>query len=108
LIRTGSQGQLAWSIIIGRLRQFEYEGRGIVIRWRVGGEGSPIVIDPRVSYGTPNVRGVPTWIIKGRWDAGEELQEIADDFGLKARAVLDALKFEGVNTSAARPHKWLN
>jgi uncharacterized protein (DUF433 family) len=108
LVRTGRHGQLAWSSIIGRLNEFEYERKGIVIRWHVGGEGSAVVIDPRISYGTPNVRGVPTWVIKGRWDAGEELQEIADDFGLKDRAVSDALKFEGVDTNATRPHKWLN
>jgi len=108
LIRTGQQGQLAWDTIIGRLNEFDYERKGIVIKWHVAGEDSPIVIDPRVSYGTPSVRGVPTWIIKGRWTAGEELQEIAGDFGLKESAVVDALKFEGVDPSASRPHKWLN
>lgn len=108
LIRTGQQGQLAWAPIIGRLKEFDYERKGIVIKWHVGGEDSPVVIDPRISYGTPNVRGVPTWIIKGRWSAGEELHEIAGDFGLKDGAVLDALKFEGIDTNASRPHKWLN
>lgn len=108
LIRTGQQGQLAWDTIIGRLKEFDYERKGIVIKWHVAGEGSPVIIDPRLSYGAPSVRGVPTWILKGRWVAGEKLNEIAGDFGLKESAVLDALKFEGIDTSASRPHKWLN
>jgi uncharacterized protein (DUF433 family) len=108
LIRTGRQGQLAWSAIIGRLNEFEYERRGIVIKWHVAGDHSAVIIDPRVSYGSPNVRGIPTWVIKGRWDAGEEIREIADDFRLKDGEVSDALKFEGIDTTAHRPHKWLN
>jgi uncharacterized protein (DUF433 family) len=108
LIRTGRQGQLAWASIIGRLNEFKYERKGIVVRWHVAGSGSAVVIDPRVSYGSPNVRGVPTWIVKGRWEAGEGLTEIADDFSLKEREVSDALKFEGMDVNAPPPHKWLN
>jgi uncharacterized protein (DUF433 family) len=106
LIRTGRQGQLAWASIIGRLKEFEYERQGIVIKWHVAGDDSAVIIDPRISYGSPNVRGVPTWIIKGRWDAGEAVGEIADDFRLKDREVSDALKFEGIDTTAPPPHKW--
>jgi uncharacterized protein (DUF433 family) len=108
LIRTGRQGQLAWAPIIGRLKEFEYERQGIVVRWRVAGASSAVVIDPRVSYGSPNVRGVPTWILKGRWSAGEVVSEIARDFGIKEREVSDALKFEGVDPNAPPQHKWLN
>ncbi|WP_428672039.1 DUF433 domain-containing protein [Reyranella sp.] len=107
LIRTGQQGQLAWAEVIGRLKEFEYGRRGIVVRWRVAGNQSAVVIDPRVSYGSPNVRGVPTWIIKGRWDAGEVSGEIADDFRLKEREVSDALKFEGLDPNTPRPN-WPN
>lgn len=108
LIRTGQQGQLAWSNIIGRLNEFEYERKGIVIRWRVAGENSSVVIDPRISYGSPNVRGIPTWVIKGRWEAGEEKREIADDFGLKIPEVSDALSFERIDFAAPRKAKWMN
>lgn len=108
LIRTGKQGQLAWEQIIGRLKEFEYERQGIAIRWRVNGPSSPVTIDPRISYGSPAVRGVPTWIIKGRWDAREGLDEIADDFGLKERDVADALRFEGMDPNTPPRPKWLN
>ncbi len=90
-------GQLAWKIIMGRLREFEYEDdRGIVIRWHLDGPRSPIMIDPRVSFGAPSVDGTPTWVIKGRWEAGESVSEIAEDFGLPLTTVKRVLRFEGL------------
>lgn len=96
VIQADMEGQLEWESIIGRLREFEYEKEGIVLRWHVAGEDSPIVIDPRVSFGAPAVRGVPTWVLRGRFDAGESDSDIADDFGIKKEEVREALKFEGV------------
>lgn len=89
-------GQMAWESVIGRLNEFEYEKQGIVLRWHVAGEGSPIIIDPRISFGAPAVKGVPTWIIRGRYHAGESDSDIAADFDLKREEVREALKFEGV------------
>jgi uncharacterized protein (DUF433 family) len=88
-------GQLAWESVIGRLREFEYEKDGIVLRWHVAGPSSPIIIDPRVAFGAPTVKGTPTWVIKGRWNAGESDSDIAADFGIKKEEVREALKFEG-------------
>jgi uncharacterized protein (DUF433 family) len=64
------------------------------------------MIDPRVSFGAPMVKGIPTWAILGRWDAGESPTEIAKDFGIRKAAVVDALSFEGVDDDRLR--KWLN
>lgn len=92
-------GQLEWDQIIGPLlKEFEYEheDNGIVIRWRVAGESSPIVIDPKIAFGTPTVRGTPTWVIKGRWSAGESDTDIAEDFRIGKVEVREALRFEGV------------
>ena len=94
-------GQLAWTDIIGKLQEFDYEDGGLAIRWRVDGPESSILIDPRVQFGAPAIDGVPTWIFKGRWEAGEPLDEIADDFGVPNSSVLDALHFEGVDPDAA-------
>jgi uncharacterized protein (DUF433 family) len=99
-------GQLAWGEILGRLQEFEYENGGLAIRWRVCGPNSPVVIDPRVSFGAPSVTGTPTWVIKGRWDAGESPSEIADDFNLNVPAVREALKFEGI-IPGAQQQKWI-
>jgi uncharacterized protein (DUF433 family) len=96
VIQADQDGQLAWELVIGRLREFEYEHEGIVLKWHVAGLSSPILIDPRISFGAPTVKGTPTWVIKGRWDAGESDSDIADDFGIEREEVREALKFEGV------------
>jgi uncharacterized protein (DUF433 family) len=97
LLKANQAGQLAWKEIVGPLlKEFEYEPEGVAIRWHVAGPSSPIIIDPRLSFGTPTVKGVPTWIVKGRFDAGESDSMIADDFGIDVPTVREALKFEGV------------
>jgi uncharacterized protein (DUF433 family) len=106
LLRPDQGGQLAWEAVIGRLEEFEYERNRIVIRWHVAGPQSAVAIDPRVSFGAPMVKGIPTWAIKGRWEAGETPEEIADDFSLRKAEVVDALSFEGIDE--ARLRKWLN
>lgn len=94
-------GQLVWKNIINKLREFEYEG-GRALRWRVAGPKSPIVIDPRISFGTPTIHGIATWAIKGRHDAGESEKDIAEDFGIGVPDVKKALKFEGVGAETSR------
>ena len=66
LLKANQAGQIsAWADIVGRLKEFEYE-RGIVIRWHVAGVSSPIIIDPRISFGAPAIKGTPTWVIRGQ------------------------------------------
>jgi uncharacterized protein (DUF433 family) len=97
VIQADQNGQLAWESVIGRLHEFEYEAPGIVLKWHVAGPSSPIIIDPRISFGAPAVKGTPTWVIKGRYEAGESDSDIAEDFGIKKNEVRAALKFEGVS-----------
>lgn len=96
LLAASREGQLAWSDIIGRLQEFDYEKDGLAVRWHVAGPDSRIIIDPRVQFGAPAIDGVPTWVFKGRWEAGEPLDDIADDFGVPNADVVRALEFEGV------------
>jgi uncharacterized protein (DUF433 family) len=108
LFKANQEGQLVWQEIVGPLlKEFEYEHEGIAIRWHVAGPSSPIIIDPRISFGTPSIKGTPTWIIKGRWDAGESDREIAEDFNLETAAVREALKFEGV-LPGKQQSKWIH
>jgi uncharacterized protein (DUF433 family) len=103
LISTSQHGQLGWSEIIGRLQEFEYDRNfGLATRWHVAGRRSPIIIDPRVSFGAPSVDGIPTRLIKGRWAAGEPTSFIADDYDVPEPHVIDALEFEGVDARAWR------
>lgn len=98
VVQTDQGGQLAWQTVIGRLREFDYEDEheGLALKWHVAGRSSPIIIDPRIAFGTPAVKGTPTWIIKGRFDAGESVSDIAEDFHINPSDVREALKFEGV------------
>jgi|SRR5271156_5398598 len=107
LVKANQAGQFTWKEIVGPvLEEFEYEHQGVAIRWHLAGPSSPIIIDPRISFGTPAVKGTPTWIIKGRFDAGESDKEIAEDFNLDVAAVREALKFEGVLPGLQK--KWIH
>jgi len=100
LIVADASGQIAWQPLIGeRFAEFDYE-EGLALIWHVAGRESPILIDPRVSFGAPTVRGIPTWALKGRWTAGESLEELQADFRLPREEVLQALEFEGIRDAA--------
>lgn len=103
LLAASLGGQLAWTDIIGRLQEFEYDDvANLAIKWRVAGADKSIVIDPRVQFGAPAIDGVATWVFKGRWEAKEPIDDIADDFGVPNSAVLEALAFEGVDVNGRR------
>lgn len=106
LIVVSKNGQLGWnSILEDRLKEFEYS-KGTAVRWNVAGNDSPIRIDPQVSFGAPAVKGIPTWTIKGRLDAGESVEDIADDFILDPDEVREALRFEGVDINRIKTPEW--
>lgn len=111
LLDASQGGQLVWEEIVGGLlKEFEYErALGLALRWHVAGLDRQIIIDPRVSFGSPSVKGVPTWIIKGRWDAGEPVKEISEDFSLSEANIAEALTFEGVQgNELERQNAWIN
>jgi hypothetical protein len=81
LLSLNENGQLAWSEVLDRrLQEFEYdEDFGTVMRWKVAGLESPARVSPRVDFGAPQVRGIATWTLRGRWHSGESFADIADD-----------------------------
>lgn len=95
LLNASSRGQLAWAEIIGRLREFDYEA-DLAARWHLAGAKSAVVIDPRVQFGKPSVRGIPTWIVAERYKAGDKVEYLAHDFDIPPSAIADALVFEGI------------
>lgn len=95
-------GQMGWSTLIQeRFLQFDYENFDFVVGWYPVGRESHVKIDPRIAFGAPTVEGLPTWIAKGRWQASETPEEIAEDFGVTVESVRSALAFEGVDVEAA-------
>jgi uncharacterized protein (DUF433 family) len=96
LVVTDRFGQLAWSNMLeGKFAEFDYEYE-LALRWHPAGRDSLVIIDPRIAFGAPMVCGLPTWVLKGRWNAHETPNEIRDEFGLSEQAVRDGLAFEGI------------
>lgn len=97
IIICDQDGQLAWKQIIKRrFETFDYQD-DLVVRWHPAGRNSPILMDPRIGFGAPTVHGTPTWAIKGRYEAGETIDDIASDFEIEEPDVRIALEFEGEN-----------
>jgi uncharacterized protein (DUF433 family) len=102
LIVADEAGQMAWErIVLERFEQFDYEEE-LAVRWHPRGRNIPILIDPRISFGAPVIEGtgIPTWVLKGRFEAGETPEEIESDFGVTARDLRYALEFERVGLAA--------
>jgi len=109
LVAANHQGQLMWSDMIAkRFREFHYGEHGEVLKWKVAGEDKPIEIDPRLSFGAPQVGGIRTAILKSRWVGGEEVDDLADDFSIAENDVVEALLFEGVIAENERLSKWIH
>ena len=55
-----------------------------------------IVIDPRISFGRPTIAGsgVSTEALISRIDAGETVDALADDYGLRPDQIDDAVLYE--------------
>lgn len=102
-------GQYVWTeMLSSRFKEFNYDDSGAVIAWKVAGANKDIEINPQVAFGAPQIAGVKTGIIKGRWTSGEEVDEIADEFSLSTSQVLEALIFEGIEPSETRISRWMN
>jgi uncharacterized protein (DUF433 family) len=100
LIVADQNGQLGWEKLVSeRFVQFDYIG-GLALIWHVAGRESPVIIDPRIAFGAPTIRGIATWVIKGRWEARETKEDIKDDFGLTDKEIEWALKFERIPVTA--------
>ena len=87
-----------------RFMEFDYDKAGFVKSWLVFGKDKHIVINPAVAFGSPQVNGIPTRIIKDRWISGEDVEDITLDFGLVADLVREALEFEGIDPSSRASH----
>lgn len=55
-----------------------------------------VLIDPRLSFGRPVLArvAVPTGVIRDRFNAGDSLAEMAQDYGVGEEDIAEALRFE--------------
>jgi uncharacterized protein (DUF433 family) len=59
-------------------------------------EPCPIRISPVVSFGSPTIRdtGIRTSTVASRYDAGEDIGDIARDYGISQELIADAIRFQ--------------
>lgn len=110
LVSASEHGQLvSEELVRARLQRIERNAAGVPMRLypftRKMTDDAPasvhlaptsVVIDPRVQFGRPCLRGtgIPTAVIHERWLAGEDMESIAEDYGRELADVQEALRFE--------------
>ena len=61
-------------------------------------ETSPklIAIDPQRRFGRPFLmeRGIETWVIASRHQAGDSMDELVEDFRVSAESIEEAIRYE--------------
>jgi len=55
-----------------------------------------VVIDPFLAFGKPVLvgTGVPTAVVFRRFDAGESIADLADDYGMHPAQAEEAIRYE--------------
>lgn len=74
---------------------------GAARRLLPAGPASPVVIDPLIRFGRPNVSGVATGRLWELYDAGETVNEIAEGYDLAPESVRAAIAYEEQQRSLA-------
>jgi uncharacterized protein (DUF433 family) len=87
------QWVLPW-IVQATRDQFEFSDE-FVVRWFPSGRNVPIAVDPHMGAGRPTVvgTGVTVDTLKSRWEAGENISELAEDFDLEEPVIEAALRY---------------
>lgn len=97
VVRKGGdmQPRLEFSEPVERfLDRVDFDEFAVAERFRPFGKDSPLVIDPKQSFGIPTVRGIRTEILVEQFQAGEPIARIADDFGVSGEDVEEAIRWE--------------
>ncbi|MDQ6726507.1 MAG: DUF433 domain-containing protein [Actinomycetota bacterium] len=76
------------------LEKVEFDPDGVAERMRPLGAESPILIDPRLSFGIPQVGGVRTELLAESYASGEGFDAIAGSWGLEITDIEAAVRWE--------------
>ena len=86
------EGQRALRKVLGEyVQRIDWQDKWPV-EWRP--KGGVVRQNPEIDFGLPQVHGIRTEIIRGRFEAEEPIGAIADDFGLTVDDVESALRYE--------------
>lgn len=97
LVMRGPHGQYLLNPVVEQdyLQRIDFADHGLGEAQRVHpmGKDSPVVFDPRRSSGAASVRGVRCEVLVERVDAGEPVEEVAEEFGLEVAEVKAAAAY---------------
>jgi uncharacterized protein (DUF433 family) len=103
LINLSQEGQLAMrSMLEAHLRRIERDASGLAARLYLFtrkhqlDEPKVVMVDPCVSFGRPVLvgTGIATAVIAERFEAGESIRELADDYGRQPYEIEEAIRCE--------------
>lgn len=97
LVELGRPSQRALRQILEKsLREISYATTGFADRWYANGPKGGVVIDPRISFGTPVVvsANVPTHVIRDQARVTPDEKRLASWFDLEVSQIRDALRYE--------------
>jgi len=80
--------------ILQFLERVELDDDGVPIRYWPQGKDVPVVIDPSVAFGVPQIRGIRTELVAESIDAGESEATVASSWGLTPADVKAAVDWE--------------
>lgn len=75
------------------LHKVEFED-DVARRYRPGGAGSPILIDPDRSFGIPTISGIRTEVLYEEFEAGDSIDLIAQAYDLDRDVIEEAIRYE--------------
>jgi len=103
LVHPAKGGQLQWAHPVAEfLERVEFEPDSeYIARLYPLGKNEPVVIDPNVSFGIPQVRGIRTELVTESLEAGESPRETAKSWGLRLAEVKAAAQYERGLAAAA-------
>lgn len=108
LVNVSRSGQFAMRETLKHLlTRVEWDERDIAVRLfpfvqPEGDETKILYIDPRISFGRPVIagKGVPTVAIANMYEAGDDIEDIADEFNCTFTQVKAAIQFESLSLAA--------
>ena len=90
-------------LIRSYLERVERDPKGVPIKLYpfmrsqpLGEQPRTIVIDPEVSFGRPVIAGtgIPTAVLAEQFDAGDDVRDLAKEYGASEEAISDAIRCE--------------
>lgn len=103
LVNASEQGQIVMrELLEAHLRRIDRNPSGVPIRlypftrFRDIDEPRPVSIDPKIAFGRPVLSGtgIPTEVVADRFNAGETIDELAEDYGRTRGEIEEAIRFE--------------